>query len=234
MAKTRFLKTAGVFTAFAAIILAGMLNNSKRVRACDDDGGDEREESRIRRGFEIASVHLNLEGRNRALVGLGSYIVNAVGDCNGCHSVGPPTEFAAGGNPYFRTPPFSGKVHVNTATYLGGGRDFGPVGSVPHLYSRNLTPTGRPEGGRTYEEFVEIMRYGTDLDHVHPNCTSSGNPANCFMPPFNGDLLQVMRWPSFSNMTDHELRAIYEYLGAVPCNPGPMIAGAPYLQNQCE
>jgi hypothetical protein len=179
---------------------------------------------------------LNLEGRNPALVGLGSYIVNAVGDCNGCHSAGPQTEFAKGGNPYFLSPPFSGKVQINTATYLGGGRDFGPVGSVPHLYSRNLTPdkTGRPEGGRTYEEFVKIMRHGTDLDHVHPNCTSPGNPANCFEPPFNGDLLQVMPWPSFSNMTDHELRAIYEYLSAVPCNPGQVISGAPYLQNQCE
>ena len=169
-------------------------------------------------------------------MGLGSYIVNAVGDCNGCHSAGPQNEFAKGGNPYFLSPPFSGKVQINTATYLGGGRDFGPVGSVLHLYSRNLTPdkTGRPEGGRTYEEFVEIMRHGADLDHVHPNCTSPGNPANCFEPPFNGDLLQVMRWPSFSNMTDHELRAIYEYLSAVPCNPGQVISGAPYLQNQCE
>jgi hypothetical protein len=80
MTQTRLLKTAGVITAFAAIILAGMMNNSRRVRARDDDGGDEREESRIRRGFEIAPVHLNLEGRNPALVGLGRYIVNAVGD----------------------------------------------------------------------------------------------------------------------------------------------------------
>jgi hypothetical protein len=123
-----------------------------------------------------------------------------------------------------------------TSTYLGGGRDFGPVGSVPHLYSRNLTPdkTRLPEGGRTYEQFVEIMRHGTDLDHVHPSCTAPGVPTNCFEPPFNGDLLQVMRWPSFSHMTDHELRAIYEYLKAVPCNPGQVIAGAPYLQNACE
>jgi hypothetical protein len=54
------------------------------------------------------------------------------------------------------------------------------------------------------------------------------------MPPFNGDLLQVMRWPFFRNMTDHELRAIYEYLTAIPCNPGKVIADAPYLQNVCE
>jgi hypothetical protein len=72
MTHTRSLKIAGVMTAFAAIILAGMINNSRRVRARNDD--DQSEESRIQRGFEIAPVHLNLEGKNRALVGLGSYI----------------------------------------------------------------------------------------------------------------------------------------------------------------
>jgi hypothetical protein len=63
MTRTRFLKTAGVISAFAAIILVAMLNNSKRVRARGDDGGDEREESRVRRAFEIAPVRLNLEGK---------------------------------------------------------------------------------------------------------------------------------------------------------------------------
>jgi hypothetical protein len=231
------LKTAGVITAFAAIILAGIANSSKRVTAQDDRGG-QTEESRIQRGFDIAPVPLNLQRKNRSLVGLGSYIVNAVGDCNGCHSAGPPTEFASDGNPYQLSPPFAGKAEINTNNYLGGGRDFGPFGAppqIPHLYSRNLTPdkTGLPAGGHTYAEFVEIMRQGTDFDHVHPNCTA-GTPTNCLMPPFNGDLLQVMRWPFFKNMTDHELRAIYEYLSAIPCNPGKVIAGAPYLQNVCE
>jgi hypothetical protein len=101
MANTRLLKAAGVTTAFAAILLAGMMNSSKRVGARDDETSDQRDESRIHRGFEIAPVPLNLEGKNRELVGLGSYIVNAVGDCNGCHSAGPPSEFAnPGGNPF--------------------------------------------------------------------------------------------------------------------------------------
>jgi hypothetical protein len=72
MTQTRFLKTAGVITAFAAIILAGMMTNSKQVRARDDDRGDGREESRIHRGFEIAPVPLKFDDDNRALVGLGS------------------------------------------------------------------------------------------------------------------------------------------------------------------
>jgi hypothetical protein len=236
MTPSKFLKITAVSAAFGAIALAGMLISSKPAGARIQDESNQREESRIQRGLEIAPVTLNLQGKNRALVGLGSYIVNAVGDCNGCHSAGPPTEFAPGGNPYFRSPIFNGTKQLNLSTYLGGGRDFGPVGSVPHLYSRNLTPdkTGLPAGGHTYDEFVDIMRQGIDFDHVHPNCSAPGVPANCFQPPFNGDLLQVMRWPFFTNMTDHELRAIYEYLSAVPCNPGRVIAGAPYLQNECE
>ncbi len=245
MTHSRSLKIAGTITAFAAIIVAGMANSSRHVRAHDDD--DERDESRVKRGFEIAPVPLNLQGKNRALVGLGSYIVNAVGDCNGCHSAGPATEFVVpNGNPYLLSPPFSGTAEINTNNYLGGGRDFGPFGplppqnQIPHLYSRNLTPdkTGLPAGGHSYAEFVQIMRQGTDFDHVHPSCTGTpptpGTPPNCLMPPFDGDLLQVMRWPFFRSMTDHELRAIYEYLSAIPCNPGKVIAGAPYLQNVCE
>ncbi|HEV7513132.1 MAG TPA: hypothetical protein VGO27_15665 [Candidatus Acidoferrum sp.] len=227
-------KAAGVITAFAAIIVAGMVNNSRHVRAHDDDNG--RDDARIQRGFDIAPFDLGVDEKDRKLVGLGSYLVNAVADCNGCHSAGPATEFAMGGNPYFLSPPFTGKKKINMATYLGGGRDFGPIGSVLHLYSRNLTPdkTGLPAGGRTYEQFVDIMREGEDFDDVHPNCTGPGTPPNCFKPPFNGDHLQVMRWPFFKDMTDHDLRAIYEYLKAVPCNPGQMIAGAPYLRNACE
>jgi hypothetical protein len=50
MTQTRLPKTAGVLRAFAAIILAGMVNSSKRVGARVEDTSDQREESRIRRG----------------------------------------------------------------------------------------------------------------------------------------------------------------------------------------
>jgi hypothetical protein len=60
MIQARFLKTVGVLSAFAAIIFAGMMNSSKHVRARNNDSGDQREESRIQRGFEIAPVPLNL------------------------------------------------------------------------------------------------------------------------------------------------------------------------------
>ena len=57
----------------------GSLGSISRAQA-DDDGERNGDEARVRRGFEIAPVPLNLEGKNRALVGLGSYIVNAVVD----------------------------------------------------------------------------------------------------------------------------------------------------------
>ena len=40
-----------------------------------------------------------------------------------------------------------------------------------------------------------------------------------------GRILQVMPWPVFSNMTDRDLRAIYEYLRAIPhAEPGVCVA----------
>jgi hypothetical protein len=78
-------------------------------------GAGDDSESKIRKGFDVAPVPLNLAGKNRALVGLGSYLVNTAGDCNGCH-VRPPGEFADGGDPFLGQP----KV-INPATYLAGG-----------------------------------------------------------------------------------------------------------------
>src|SRR5690348_6780361 len=150
MTQGQRLRVLGVTAACTGVAIAGMLFSSPRGRA--DDRSDD-SDSRIEQGFEIAPVPLNLAGKDRALVGLGSYIVNAQGDCNACHNPGPESEFAPGGNPYFGQP-----TKVNPETYLGGGRDFGPFpgpGPFPHIISRNLTPdkTGRPEGGNTFEQF---------------------------------------------------------------------------------
>ena len=59
------------------------------------------EASRIQKGYQIAPVPLRLRGRDRALVGLGSYIVNAQGGCNDCHT-NPP--YAEGGDPFLGQP----------------------------------------------------------------------------------------------------------------------------------
>jgi hypothetical protein len=224
------LLVVGAATALlSASVAAGLANADER--GSDDDEG------LVRRGLEIAPVPLNLKGKDVRLVGLGSYLVNAVASCNDCHSAGPAVEYAQGGNPYFKgNPP---KV-VNQSVYLGGGRNFGSLipGTpevTPEIVSRNLTPdkTGRPIGGRTFDEFVQIMRTGVDLDHLHPNCTSDVTVStDCFAKdlPFNGDLLQIMPWPIFQGFQEHDLRAIYEYLKAIPCITGP---GTGVLHNDC-
>lgn len=211
------------------ILLTGAI--SVMVSAWDQDKDDEGKLVEI--GFKIAPVHLSLENKDRDLVGLGSYLVNAVASCNDCHSPSGamgPEEYVPGNNPYFGQ-----KKIVNAAVYLSGGMNFGPVGpGSPDIVSRNLTPdkTGLPEGGRPFSQFLTIMRTGKDFDHVHLPCT--GAPDGTCLPPMDGDgnLLQIMPWPIYQSMTEHQLRAIYEYLSAVPCVEGPPAPSV--LHNDCS
>lgn len=110
----------------------------------DDDQSD----SRIKRGFEIvpAGVQLNLAGKNRALVGLGSYIVNTNG-CNDCHT---HPSYLPNGDPFQGQPEM-----INFQQYLTGGRQFGPFTSA------NLTPdaSGNP-AGLTLQQFITTLRTG--------------------------------------------------------------------------
>ena len=92
---------------------------------------------------------------------------------------------------------------INFPVYLSGGRQFGPFTSA------NLTPdaSGKP-AGLTLNEFIQTLRTGH-------------NPHD---PP--GSIIQVMPWPVYGKKTDHDLRAIYEFLRAIPSlldnqNPGP-------------
>lgn len=212
---------------FAGLLLLGLSFAPSRGRADNDNNGAQDEKQMIQIGLTKAPVQLNLAGKDQDMVGLGSYIVNVSGDCNGCHTNDPSTEYLPAGNPYLLMPPqgpFRGTKQVNPATYLGGGSDFGafpsPGGSV-HIISRNLTPdkTGMPEGGNTFAQFAQIIRTGVDLDHAHPNCDAT-HTTNCLFPPFNGSLLQVMPWPNFQNLTDRQLFAIYTYLSTVRCLEG--------------
>jgi hypothetical protein len=141
----------------------------------------------IRIGFRIAPVALNTRGKNVGLIGLGSYIVNAQGGCNDCHTA---PSYAEGGDPHMGQPEV-----INAAKYLSGGAPFGPV------ISANLTPNvdGLP-AGLTYDEFKSEMRTGRDADG-------------------SGRILQVMPWPVYGKMTDLDLRAVYEYLRAIPSLP---------------
>jgi len=256
MTHSQRLKVLGAAITFAGVALAVTLIHSPGVRAQNDQGNDEG--SLIRVGFKIAPVALNLQGKNPALVGLGSFIVNAQADCDGCHTAGGPPNFnyANGQNPYFQGVVPPGKI--DPATYLAGGSPFGQVGTPtgpngyagPNIVSRNLTPdkNGRPEGGHTLEEFKTILRTGEDFDHIHPTCTAEqltaiegGATPTCIpTSPDNlvdGDRLQVMPWPVYHHMTDHQIEAIYEYLSAIPCidnTTSPPPDGAPdQLRNDC-
>jgi hypothetical protein len=150
------------------------------------------EKRKIEIGQRISPVPLNLRHKDDETVYLGSYLVNAVGGCNDCHT-NPP--YAPNGNPYLGQP-----KKVNSAGYMGGGMPFGPS-----VTSRNLTPdiTGRP-AGMTLPEFIHVMRTGDDPDDVH----GAGVP------------LQVMPWPVYQSMTDRDLAAIYAFLSAIPCLEG--------------
>lgn len=144
----------------------------------------DQETARIIRGFQIAPVRLNLRGKDRNMVGLGSYIVNAQAGCNDCHT-NPP--FAPGGDPYRGEP-----KRINAARYLAGGTSFGP------FISANITPDdeGLP-AGLTFQEFRRVMRTGHDPDEP-------------------GEILQVMPWPVYGEMTDRDLKAVYEFLRSIP------------------
>ena len=156
--------------------------------------------ARIKQGFDVAPVQLSFQHKDRALVGLGSYLVNAVGGCNDCHT-NPPYKY--GGDPSLGQP-----KQINTKHYLAGGTAFGP------FVSRNLTPedVGTPPHhkflpeGHTFEQFLHIIRTGFNDDF---------DPTKPPIPP-NTPLLQVMPWPVYQSMLDRDLRAIYEYLKAIP------------------
>lgn len=264
MTKHSYARIAKSVVALVAIVLALTSIKTPRAHAQTADT-----DPRIEIGFNIAPVHLNLDGKDHDLVGLGSYLVNAVGDCNGCHSSGAPPlgfyPYVTGRNPYFNQP-----AKVDPTVYLAGGANFGTVGTAtgpkgysgPAIIARNLTPdkNGLPEGGHTLAEFMQIIRQGTDFDHIHPTCTAAqltdiqngGMPVCIPTGPIvfgpgpgqsynnipDGDLLQVMPWPTFSHMSDHDLEAIYVYLSAIPCIDNTTSTppdGAPNeLRNDCH
>lgn len=179
----------------AAASLASILIASPALADRDDDGRGYRakhhdNESRVMRGFAISPVPLEMDGdesfANAALVGLGSYIVNAQAGCADCHSC--PT-YEPGHSPFQ-----GGDGKLNSANFLAGGVPFGDD------VSANITPDhdGKP-AGMSLEEFMHTLRTGM---HHH-----EGGEA---------EVLEVMPWPFYRHMTDRDLKAIYAYLTAIP------------------
>jgi hypothetical protein len=154
----------------------------------------------VKIGFRIAPVRLTFNAADRELVGLGSYLVNATGGCNDCHT---NPNYAPGRNPFMGQP-----ERINRDNYLAGGATFGP------FTSRNITPDaeGKP-AGLDWVEFHHVMTTGIDLKALHPAIS-----------PF----LQVMPWPVYGKMKTRDLRAIYTYLKAIPsASPATTMATEP-------
>lgn len=103
-------------------ILGGMLISSPRAHA-DDDGS--KDLAAI--GLKIAPVTLNMQGKDRHLVGLGSFIVNAQADCNGCHGSDPTMQYKDPGNPFFNQHPMAQWVGESSVTYLAPVRTSSPA-----------------------------------------------------------------------------------------------------------
>ncbi len=147
----------------------------------------------VEQGLKIAPVELKYDAKDRATVGRGSYLVNALGGCVSCHTM--PT-FEPGGDP------FKGEVEkLNIKNYLAGGKCFGP------FKSPDITPNdkGLP-GGLTLEHFIHSIRTGKR--HMKDG---EGEAKTA-----HDDIQKVMPWPEFRDMTDDDLRAVYAYLSAVP------------------
>lgn len=113
-----------------------------------------------------------------------------VNSAGGCNDCHTNPPHLPGGDP------FKGEAEViNAAQFMAGGRAFGPI------VSTNITPdeNGLP-AGLTFEQFAAAIRTGRDPD----------DPDR---------ILQVMPWNIYAKMTTLDLRAIYEYLSAIPSLP---------------
>jgi hypothetical protein len=157
--RSAIVRASLIATAFlsAALLSGNALSRDNDLRGSHDENGDDTPEAhgprhenmyahQVKRGFEIlpAGVFLNLAGKNRGLVGLGSYIVNTSA-CVDCHT-----------HPSYLSDPFSRQPEsINAQQYMTGGRQFGPI-TAP-----NLTPdaTGKP-AGLTRAQFIQTLRTG--------------------------------------------------------------------------
>jgi hypothetical protein len=98
--------------------------------------------ARALRGLAITPVPVSIAGRSFAAIeriGEGSYLVNAAGDCSGCHT-SDPAKFLAGGTPF-------------------------PIDGTNVVFTRNLTPDPSTGLALTEHEFIEALRTGKDFHH---------------------------------------------------------------------
>ena len=140
----------------AAGAIALMAASAAAPAAADHRDRDDRtkfddvDDRRVKIGREIAPVELDLEGKDRKEkkeVWLGSYIVNAQGGCNDCHTAPPYEE---GGDPFAGDPEV-----INADDYLCGGTDFDIAVSADISPDADGLPAGLER-----REFINLLRTG--------------------------------------------------------------------------
>ena len=124
------------------LVLAPSVTFAEDGHSRDDDRSS-REDDRIDVGRAIAPVPLDLAGKNRRQVWLGSYIVNATAP-----------SYAEGGNPFLGEP-----EQINTEGYLCGGTEFGLVTSADISPDEDGLPAGLER-----REFIRLLRTGEKPD----------------------------------------------------------------------
>ena len=111
---------------------------------------------------------------------------------------------------------------VNPDAYLGGGRYFATFPGGANIFPRNLTPDnyweagGRPHARGIHEHHEDRPRLRRGASSVSPDRRGRLHPG-ASATPLNGNVVQILPWPVFSHMSDDDLKAIYEYLTAIPC-----------------
>jgi mono/diheme cytochrome c family protein len=144
-----------------------------------------------KQGFNISPVPINVTGLTSAqaeMVGNGSYLVNALGDCASCHGTAPA--FLGGGCPT----PDAGPPSCTGITFAE------PAFTVT---SRNLTPDPGTGMVLTEAQFVNVMRTGAD---VH-SATGTGGAT---------ETMVVMPWQGYRWMSLYDLQSMYAYLQVIP------------------
>lgn len=181
---------------FSVVGVSALAMADNRDRDGDRDHDGEPNQAQVRRGAQIVPPGVKLNLMSKDRTMV--YLGSYIVNTSGCIDCHSHPSYAPGGDPYLGQPEV-----VNAPEYLSGGRQFGPF-TAP-----NITPdyAGKP-AGLTRAQFIATMRTGH-------------NPND---PP--GEILQVMPWTTFGKKTEQDLKAIYEYLRAIPSlpdntHPGP-------------
>jgi hypothetical protein len=139
------------------------------------------------------------------LFGRGSYLVNAVANCNGCHTVP-----AAAGLPFDKT------------KYLIGGRGFNTPAPLQKVLGTVRSIAANLEGAThgffnkpnvQFSTFLTLITEGIHAEDITPD---SGPPRQVAFP---------MPWPVLRHMTLTDLEAVYTFLSAVAQKYGLTLTG---------